>query len=79
MVVSSSTHQQNAVHPIGPVQGRQQDHYQDRTTRWTQSENNVCHCIVLHHDLHDLSGIREHRCGNGQRENLFHLHDDRGW
>lgn len=44
----------------------------------TFQEDDVCDRALLHDDLHDLGGLRQRRCRNRQREDLHHLHDDRG-
>jgi len=50
-----------------------------RTSSRPVTTHDVCHCSLLHNDLHDLRGLWE-RCGRDrQREDFYHLHDDHCW
>lgn len=39
-------------------------------------KDHVRHGVVLHHDLHDVRGVRQRGRRDRQREDLYDMHDD---
>lgn len=47
----------------------------DRVGTRATEEDHVRHRAVLYHVVHDQRRVRQRRVGDGQREDIHHLHD----
>jgi len=61
MALHLGQHQSAALHPDGLFQRGQRDHLQHRVHGWAEPEDDVRDGVVLHDDLHDVSGVRQRR------------------